>query len=98
MTSADSGHFLDKFLRQAAATPDRPAAEFGDRHLTYAELDARAAASAARLRSLGVGPGATVGVLLEPSLDLVTSVLAVARAGAAWLPLDPPTRPTGCRT
>ncbi|MER6207005.1 amino acid adenylation domain-containing protein [Streptomyces sp. NPDC001642] len=89
MTSADSGHFLDKFLRQAAATPDRPAAELGDRHLTYAELDARAAASAARLRSLGVGPGATVGVLLEPSLDLVTSVLAVARAGAAWLPLDP---------
>ncbi|WP_329347573.1 amino acid adenylation domain-containing protein [Streptomyces sp. NBC_01261] len=89
MTSADSGHFLDKFLQQAAATPDRPAAELGDRHLTYAELDARAAASAARLRSLGVGPGATVGVLLEPSLDLVTSVLAVARAGAAWLPLDP---------
>ncbi|MDQ0815166.1 amino acid adenylation domain-containing protein [Streptomyces sp. B3I7] len=89
MTSADSGHFLDKFLRQVAATPDLPAVEFGDRHLTYAELDARAAASAARLHSLGVGPGATVGVLLEPSLDLVTSVLAVARAGAAWLPLDP---------
>ncbi|MCS0600877.1 amino acid adenylation domain-containing protein [Streptomyces sp. LP11] len=89
MTSADSGLFLDNFIRQAAATPDQPAAEFGDRQLTYAELDARAAASAARLRSLGVGPGATVGVFLEPSLDLVASVLAVARAGAAWLPLDP---------
>jgi amino acid adenylation domain-containing protein len=89
VTSADSGHFLDKFRRQAAATPDRPAVELGDRHLTYAELDARAAASAARLHRLGVGPGATVGVLLEPSLELVTSILAVARAGAAWLPLDP---------
>ncbi|MEV6512397.1 amino acid adenylation domain-containing protein [Streptomyces sp. NPDC051642] len=89
MTPADSGHFLDKFLRQVAATPDRPAAELGDRHLTYAELDARAAELATRLRSLGVGPGATVGVFLEPSLDLVASVLAVARAGAAWLPLDP---------
>ncbi|MFF4707218.1 amino acid adenylation domain-containing protein [Streptomyces sp. NPDC001297] len=89
MTPADSGHFLDKFLRQAAATPDRPAAELGDRHLTYAELDARARTLAARLRSLGVGRGATVGVFLEPSLDLVASVLAVAHAGAAWLPLDP---------
>ncbi|MEU9247637.1 amino acid adenylation domain-containing protein, partial [Streptomyces sp. NPDC048385] len=89
MTPADSGHFLDRFLRQVAATPDRPAAELGDRQLTYAELDARAVALAARLRSLGVGPGATVGVFLEPSLDLVASVLAVVRAGAAWLPLDP---------
>ncbi|MFJ6834183.1 amino acid adenylation domain-containing protein [Streptomyces sp. NPDC091209] len=89
MTPADPGHFLDTFLRQAAATPDLPAAELGDHHLTYAELTARATATAARLHSLGAGPGTTVGVLLEPSLDLVTSLLAVARTGAAWLPLDP---------
>ncbi|MFJ6834150.1 hypothetical protein [Streptomyces sp. NPDC091209] len=45
MTPADPGHFLDTFLRQAAATPDLPAAELGDHHLTHAEFTARVSGS-----------------------------------------------------
>ncbi|MFI1409865.1 amino acid adenylation domain-containing protein [Streptomyces sp. NPDC020707] len=89
MPPTDPGLLLDRFLQHVAETPDRPAAELGDRCLTYAELDTRATSLAARLQSFGMGPGTTVGVILEPSLDLVVSALAVVRAGAAWLPLDP---------
>ncbi|MFI9646313.1 amino acid adenylation domain-containing protein, partial [Streptomyces sp. NPDC052040] len=89
MASADSGFFLNAFLRQVAATPHEVAVELGDRQLTYAELDARAEKLAARLQSSGAGPESTVGVFMEPSLDLVTAVVAVIRTGAAWLPLDP---------
>ncbi|MGW5255533.1 amino acid adenylation domain-containing protein [Streptomyces sp. NPDC004012] len=89
MAPADSGFFLNAFLDQVAATPHEPAVELGDQHLTYAELDARAEKLAARLQHSGAGPEATVGVFMEPSLDLVAAVLAVVRSGAAWLPLDP---------
>ncbi|MDC2961486.1 amino acid adenylation domain-containing protein, partial [Streptomyces gilvifuscus] len=89
MAPADFGLFPDMFLKQVVDTPHAPAVEFGDHHLTYAELDHRAGGLARRLQSLGVRPEATVGVFMEPSLDLVVAVLAVIRAGAAWLPLDP---------
>ncbi|MFE1197408.1 amino acid adenylation domain-containing protein [Streptomyces olivaceoviridis] len=89
MTSADFGSFSDKFATQVIETPDAPAVELGDRHLTYADLDRRAGELAARLRASGVRPETTVGVFMEPSLDLVVAVLAIVRAGAAWLPLDP---------
>jgi non-ribosomal peptide synthetase component F len=53
--------------------------------LTYAELDARAAAVAARLGPL---PGQVVGVAVPPSADLVVALLGVFRAGAAYVALD----------
>jgi amino acid adenylation domain-containing protein len=74
---------------QARRTPDAPAVLFGDERLTYAELDARANRLARHLRRLGVGPDVPVGVCVERSVEMPLSLLAVLRAGGAWVPLDP---------
>jgi amino acid adenylation domain-containing protein len=74
---------------QAARTPDAVAVTFGTESLTYRELDRRANALAHRLRDLGVGPEARVGIALERSLEMVVGVLAVLKAGGAYVPLDP---------
>ncbi|MBE3015230.1 amino acid adenylation domain-containing protein [Microbispora sp. NEAU-D428] len=57
--------------------------------LTYGELDARADELAALLQARGVGPGDIVGVLLGRTPDAIAALLAIWRAGAAYLPLDP---------
>ncbi|MGW1598292.1 amino acid adenylation domain-containing protein [Streptomyces sp. NPDC002343] len=75
--------------RQIALTPDRPAVAAAGRQLTYAELDARADALAHALVAHGAAPDQPVGVLLPRGPDLVVTLLAVWRAGAAYLPLDP---------
>ncbi|HET9986429.1 MAG TPA: amino acid adenylation domain-containing protein, partial [Longimicrobiales bacterium] len=74
---------------QAARTPDAVAVEFAGERLSYAELERRARALAERLRRVGVGPGALVGLFVERSLELVVGVLAILEAGGAYLPLDP---------
>ncbi|MER0247126.1 AMP-binding protein, partial [Streptomyces sp. HSW2009] len=63
----------------------------------YAELAARAAEHAARLRAAGAGPETVVGVLLPRSPALVTSLLAVAWSGAGYLPLHPRWPADRCR-
>jgi enterobactin synthetase component F len=72
-----------------AAHPGAPALEFNGAVLSYAELDARTAALAGALRARGAKPGTVVAVALERSLELVIALVAVLRAGAAYLPLDP---------
>ncbi|MEP7243830.1 MAG: amino acid adenylation domain-containing protein [Gammaproteobacteria bacterium] len=74
---------------QAARTPHATAVSMGDRRLTYAALDARANQLARVLQSRGIGAGALVGVSLERSPDMVVVLLAVMKAGAAYVPLDP---------
>jgi amino acid adenylation domain-containing protein len=80
------------FERQAEATPDSVAIEFGEQQLTYRELNRRANQLAARLRSLGAGADTVVALSLERSLELPVAMLGVLKAGAAFLPLDPKER------
>ncbi|MDA5146215.1 amino acid adenylation domain-containing protein [Streptomyces sp. AD681] len=74
---------------QAARTPDATALVFGDTTLTYAELNTRANRLARHLQALGAGPGTVVAVSVPRSVELVVTLLAVLKAGAAYLPLDP---------
>jgi amino acid adenylation domain-containing protein len=74
---------------QAARSPEAPAAICGDEVLSYRQLDARATALAHGLRALGVSPGACVAVCFHRSLEAIVSLLAILKAGAHYLPLDP---------
>ncbi|MFJ7068029.1 amino acid adenylation domain-containing protein [Streptomyces sp. NPDC101115] len=76
------------FAAQAAATPDDTALVFGGTRLTYAELDARSSRLAHGLIASGVGPEDVVALALPRSAASVVAVLAVLKAGAAFLPLD----------
>jgi enterobactin synthetase component F len=83
---------LEEQMREAG---DAEALVFGDRRLTYRELDHATAALAAELQARGAGREMRVAVALPRSIELVVALLAVLRAGAAYLPLDldhPPQR------
>ncbi|MFJ3531638.1 amino acid adenylation domain-containing protein [Streptomyces sp. NPDC090132] len=75
--------------RQALATPHATAVVSGTTRLTFAELNGRVDALAAVLAAAGARPGAKIAVGLPRSTELVVAMLAVMRAGAAYLPLDP---------
>ena len=68
--------------------PGALAALWEGESLTYGELEARANRLANLLRSLGAGPASPVGIWMERSLDMVVSMLATNKAGAAYLPID----------
>ncbi|HEX2191027.1 MAG TPA: amino acid adenylation domain-containing protein, partial [Longimicrobiaceae bacterium] len=78
------------FAEQAARTPAAVAlvGPAGER-LTYAELDAAANRLANALRRRGVGPETRVGIFMERSVERVTAMLAVLKAGGTYVPLDP---------
>ncbi|HEY6322453.1 MAG TPA: amino acid adenylation domain-containing protein, partial [Thermoanaerobaculia bacterium] len=77
------------FAAAAARAPEAVAVVCGERRLSYRELGRRADALARRLAALGVGPEVLVGVCVERSAELVVALLGVAKAGGAYLPLDP---------
>ncbi|KVG45651.1 non-ribosomal peptide synthetase [Burkholderia sp. MSMB0265] len=77
------------FEEQADRFPQRIALHCNGVALTYRELNARANRLAHLLRPLGLAPDSLVGVCLERSTELVVSLLAVLKAGSAYLPLDP---------
>ena len=62
---------------------------FDDATLSYRELDQRANQLAHHLRALGAGPETVVALCVERSFDMVIALLAILKAGAAYLPLDP---------
>ena len=76
------------FMDRASLRPNDPALIFEGSTLTYGELDARSSRLAAFLSRLGIGPGSLVGIYMERSLDTVVSLLAVMKAGAAYVPMD----------
>ena len=73
----------------AKRTPSRLAVKFGEMTLTYGELNARSNQLARHLRERGVTAGSIVGINLDRSCELLVSLLAVLKAGAAYVPLDP---------
>lgn len=72
----------------AARSPDQAALIFGGRTLTYRELNAQADLAASRLIDAGVRPGQIVGLWLPRGIELLVLQAAIAKAGAAWLPVD----------
>jgi amino acid adenylation domain-containing protein len=80
---------VELFQDQAASRPNAPAVVAADGELTYRQLNERANRLARRLHELGAGPERVVGVCLDHDVDRLTVLLAVAKSGAAYLPLDP---------
>ncbi|MGA3540392.1 Pls/PosA family non-ribosomal peptide synthetase [Micromonosporaceae bacterium DT194] len=81
------------FERGCDRHPDRIALECGDQRLTYRELDERANRLAHHLRGLGIGSGRRVAILLQRSVETYVALLAVGKAGAAFVPIDPESPP-----
>lgn len=81
---------LGEIFRSAVvSSPDAEALVDSGHRWTYRSLDARAESTAAQLRAGGVGPGDVVAIVLPRSAEFVVAVWAVARTGAAFLPIDP---------
>ena len=77
------------FAAQAARTPTAPAVICGDVVLSYAELNTRANQLARYLARLGAGPEQLVAIAMPRTADMIIAVLAVLKAGAAYVPVDP---------
>ncbi|QKW05282.1 amino acid adenylation domain-containing protein [Streptomyces sp. NA04227] len=78
-----------RFTEQAARTPDAEALVTAAGSLSYAELDRRSDQLAHRLRRAGAGRGVLVGICMERTAEMVVSLLAVLKSGAAYVPMDP---------
>ncbi len=77
------------FEEQATRAPEATAVVSGGESLTYGDLDERAGRWARHLIARGVAPGDNVGLCCERSLDLAAGLLAILKAGAAYVPLEP---------
>ena len=77
------------FAAQVVANPDATAVAWGGSAISYAELDRRSTALAWLLCRRGVGTDTPVAVAIERGPDLITALLAVLKAGGAYLPVDP---------
>ncbi len=86
---SDQACIHELFEAQTNLQPDAPAVEVRGMTITYRELEERSNRLAQVLISRGLEPGQHVGICLSRGLDLVTAMLAVLKAGAAYLPLDP---------
>ncbi|WP_329534001.1 amino acid adenylation domain-containing protein [Streptomyces sp. NBC_01450] len=85
----DSTRIDTAFDARADRHPDAPALTHDGTTTTYGALRERAERLAAGLRAAGVRPGDRVGIRLERGADLVATMLAVLKAGAAYVPMDP---------
>lgn len=80
---------VDSFEQQVKLTPDSVAVVYGAQQLTYQELNRQANQIAHHLLGHNVGAGTLVGLCLERSLETPAAILAILKAGAAYVPLDP---------
>ncbi|MGP6156224.1 MAG: non-ribosomal peptide synthetase [Vulcanimicrobiaceae bacterium] len=77
------------FAAQAARTPDAVALVCGDRSLSYRELEAASNRLARELTQSALAPQTRIGVLLDRTPELLIALLAIHKAGSAYIPLDP---------
>ncbi|WDD90504.1 amino acid adenylation domain-containing protein (plasmid) [Burkholderia sp. FERM BP-3421] len=87
--AADAKSLCARFTALSRRDPARRALSFDGRHMTYGDLDRGSDALARHLVSLGVRPGDLVLLCVTPSPDLITAILAILKAGAAYVPIDP---------
>src|SRR5215831_15715861 len=85
--NTDDG-FLPLFVHHAAASPDRAFARFGQRPLTFGQLDWSSTGLALWLRDKGVQPSDRVALMLRNGETALAMMLAIARAGAIWVPVN----------
>jgi non-ribosomal peptide synthetase-like protein len=78
----------DLLEASAAREPNHIALIFGDRQLSYRDLNQQADLAAARLTQAGLGPGRIVGLWLPRGIELLVMQAAITKTGAAWLPFD----------
>ncbi len=79
-------NLVELFASTVRRSPQATALASGDRRWTYAEVDARTNRLARRLQALGVKPGALVGFALERSIEAIVAMVAIGKAGAAYVP------------
>src|SRR6478736_767169 len=89
MHSPSQPHVVGCVRKFAVESPRAPAVVCGDHVLTYEDLDHRANRLASDLRARGAGREVVVGLCAPRSLEFVLGALAILKAGAAYLPLDP---------
>ncbi|MBW7477859.1 amino acid adenylation domain-containing protein, partial [Paenibacillus oenotherae] len=77
------------FEEQVAIRPEQTALVMGETRLSYDELNERANRLARELRESGVAAESVVGLIAERSIEMVVAILAVLKAGGAYLPIDP---------
>ncbi|ETX08444.1 MAG: hypothetical protein ETSY2_05370, partial [Candidatus Entotheonella gemina] len=79
---------VELFEAQVARAPEALAVIFGETAMSYGELNAQSNRLAHTLIALGVGPEVLVGVSLERSLELITTLVAILKAGGVYVPMD----------
>ncbi len=77
------------FEQQVRKSPDNIALEFNGECLTYSELNEKSNRAARMLRKKGVGPDRVAAIMTERSIGMIIGVLAIVKAGGAYLPIDP---------
>ena len=96
-TEPSPAPYVCQFEAQARQSPDAPAVVWDGGAIDYATLNAWADRLAQRLRLVGAGPNRVVALMFERSVEMVAAMLAVSKAGAAFLPLDPDAPPERLR-
>ncbi len=86
--SSETGTVVEQFLQQAARLPAATALVCGSKQCNYAELERRVNVLSQQLRLRGIGKGTLVGICLHRSQAAVVAMLAIQKAGAAYVPID----------
>ncbi|HOP63912.1 MAG TPA: amino acid adenylation domain-containing protein [Spirochaetota bacterium] len=88
-TTPDYSSVSRMIEERAESVPEKTAALCGDAEITYSELNNKANQLAHYLADRGAAEGSIVGVYLERSIEMLISLIAIHKTGAAYLPLDP---------